>query len=304
MDDHSPGNREARPPQGGEPRRFISLVEQIHRQAQQRRPRTDDQGPHEAPLVAVTRRLVWATWLLVIVGFLSVGAAILQWAALRSADEKAGRQASTMQGQLDEMQTEQRPWVYMTDIKAVTSLTWEEGAAERPPTGIKGPSLNISFAFKNSGKTPALNVSFWGRLVIVPFTFRPDDPIIWNDVEQDIVDMCNDAMKSVSHPERFRFGIYTFGRTVFPNDPSNVPSYVVSMNRGEFEKYKLRNGDKVKIDLLSCVDYADSANYLGHVTGTIFFLEKKGSGFLFESGSVTAKEDISFETDLLPGFVK
>jgi hypothetical protein len=73
-----------------EPRRFKSLIAQLHREAQQRRAHTDDHAPYEAPLVRVTRWLVVATIALATAGFLGFGAAILQW--------------RTLSGQLTEMQ--------------------------------------------------------------------------------------------------------------------------------------------------------------------------------------------------------
>ena len=115
MDDHGPSGREDDPRRGREPLRFVSLVEQLHRQAQQRRPNADSQSPHEAPLVGVTRRLVRATWLLVVVGFLSFAAAIAQWLVLRSSDQNAADQVTAMRGQLDVAQKtlvmSQSPWL-------------------------------------------------------------------------------------------------------------------------------------------------------------------------------------------------
>jgi hypothetical protein len=103
VDDNPTPNQERDPRRGREPRRFVSLVEQFHRRADQRRPHANGERAHETPLVAVTRRLVRATWLLVVIGFLSVGAAGLQWLALRSTDEKTGKNLVAMREQLGVM---------------------------------------------------------------------------------------------------------------------------------------------------------------------------------------------------------
>lgn len=148
-----------------EPRRFVSLVEQLDREAQQRRLHANNEAAHEASLVAVTRWLVRATWLLVFVGFLAFGAAILQWRTLSSTDEKAGEnitalqeQARIIRDQLDEMKLERRPWIAVD--AHIGDIRWESD----------GVHIATKFDLTNTGKSPALRVSlnaelfpFYGR---------------------------------------------------------------------------------------------------------------------------------------------
>ncbi len=61
-----------------EPRRFKSLIAQLHREAQQRRSSTKSKRPEQTTLVGVTRWLVIWTAALVFVGICSLGAALLQ----------------------------------------------------------------------------------------------------------------------------------------------------------------------------------------------------------------------------------
>jgi hypothetical protein len=75
----------------------------------------------EAQLVAVTRRLVRATWLLVVVGFLSFGASVAQFFILRSSDQKTDKvisamqqQATIMEGQIAITEAQLRPRMSLT----------------------------------------------------------------------------------------------------------------------------------------------------------------------------------------------
>jgi len=70
-------------------------------EGEQHSPRAIDQAPHgEEPLVRATKRLVAATKVLAVVGALGFGAALLQWLALRSTDEKVSQEVTALQGQV------------------------------------------------------------------------------------------------------------------------------------------------------------------------------------------------------------
>jgi hypothetical protein len=129
--DHDTGQQQGRASHS-EPRRFVSLVEQLHRQVQQRRAEAHHEEPHEAPLVGVNRRLVIWTAALVFVGLCSLGASLLQWDAMR--------------GQLKELRIERRAWI-------------------APLTGQHQDALSVNQEFRltvnyqNPGKEPALDLA-------------------------------------------------------------------------------------------------------------------------------------------------
>lgn len=158
---------------GYEPRQFKSLVSELHRETQQRRPYTDDQAPREAPLVTVTRHLAIATIVLAVISFLGFVAAILQWRALIGADERASEtisalrdQGTTMRDQLAEMQNERRAWI------APVGLTFID------PNDTVYP-LRVRVSYRNIGQEPAKGVRSWvdgGVIGDVPLPA----PIYWD----------------------------------------------------------------------------------------------------------------------------
>jgi hypothetical protein len=73
--------------------------------------------------------------------------ATLQWITLN-------RQLTTMQGQLDEMQAEKRPWID-SKISLVDPILFTEWADH------KGINLRLNFELKNYGDVPAINTKIW-----------------------------------------------------------------------------------------------------------------------------------------------
>ena len=118
----------------------------------------------EAPLVQATRRLVYVTALLVIVGILSFGAAVLQWLTMRSADKKTDNTIHIMQGQLDEMRSEQRPWVHSMDMPVVTKFL---------SSGDGNIHVEMKIDMENVGRSPAQDAS--GRIFIKTGGLTVDD---------------------------------------------------------------------------------------------------------------------------------
>ena len=90
---------------------------------------------HESRKIAWERCRLWLDVAAVIV------AGLAAWFLLR--------QQNTMQGQLDEMQAEQRPWVTLAGPPEIISpLTF----------GPAGISIDLLFAFRNTGRYPAIGV--------------------------------------------------------------------------------------------------------------------------------------------------
>jgi len=87
-------------------------------------------------------------------------------------------QQNTMQGQLDEMRAEQRPWVFVSSITAATDLTWDKD----------GGYMEFNIFLKNSGHIPGTEVqihytTFPASLGVDPLeaqkaacAYRPEEP--------------------------------------------------------------------------------------------------------------------------------
>ena len=71
------------------------------------------------------------------VGVIAISAGISAWQAV-----VATHQQHIMQGQLDEMQSEQRPWISIDNIRVVTAMA-------------AGKDFYVRFQFKNYGNAPA-----------------------------------------------------------------------------------------------------------------------------------------------------
>jgi len=106
------------------------------------------------------------------------------------------RQQHTMQGQLDEMVAEQRPWVFFDNPAVASDLVFDDNGAR----------VYISFALKNTGHTPAVNVGMKTALV----------PVLPNDKKWFNSNICN---KYVVHPceEALAQSKANRGLVIFPN---------------------------------------------------------------------------------------
>ncbi len=234
MNDHGPSSREGKPRRGREPTRFVSLVEQLHRQAQQRRPQADNQAPHEAPLVGVTRRLVWATWLLVLVGFLSLGAAILQWLVLRKTDKNAAHQVEVMRGQLEEMQVEQRAWLY-----ADTFIGGRIGDGE------ENYYIPVTLYYHNTGHLPAL-------FIVSKLTARV---VVEGGLLSEKNEVCDEYReRPLKDTDR--------GQTTFPSQEHTGSTTNVDFKKADWTIAK--NG--IGVLVVGCVDYRYPGSKVHHQT--------------------------------------
>jgi hypothetical protein len=277
VDDQDSPDREGTPRRSREPLRFVSLVEQLHRQAQQRRPQADDHAPHEAPLVAVTRRLVRATWLLVVVGFLSVGAAILQWVALRSADDKVASIITSYQSIANSasaiLVATQRPWLAV-DIAIDSELSIND----------KEAVLTVHSTIRNTGHTPAMDVEIYPHL---------GNFFISREEQKTFCDNWRNIRKASPHTRG--------GVTIFPDEWSISTGYVVGVGKSSFTSSH-RNGKPFHMlmpHVYGCVIYNFAFDDTIHTTGFNYTIchKKADDGtascnpvFDIENGSVPKEE--------------
>jgi hypothetical protein len=103
------------------------------------------------------RRTATATVAIALFTAVTVIVGSLQWCALRSTDE-------AIRGQLAEMRTDQRPWVYNKEMPKVTKFAYL-------PDGNIHVEMTIDIV--NVGKAPAQDVS--GRILISAGTLAIND---------------------------------------------------------------------------------------------------------------------------------
>jgi hypothetical protein len=233
-------DRDARNQQGSprhrEPRQFVSFVGQLHRRIQQRRAEAHHEEPHEAPLVTVTRRLVRVTWGLVFVGFCSIGAALLQWNAMR--DQVTAFQNSIL--------IDQRPWVSIDLFEIAGPLSYDD----KDWTFGNRWHVLVKYRLKNYGKTPAAHVMFWTHMFPDVPHFQ-DQKGRWHGTF-----LGDDTMSACAYPEfATQFGIDS-GQLLFSGETTPIKYFESNGDEDRFKDMKYhRSRYKGIFELPICVTY-------------------------------------------------
>lgn len=94
------------------------------------------------------RRTANATWVIALFTAVTTVVGFAQWRALHHTDERIGQQVEAMGRVLTLMESDQRPWIKISDVKLVTPVTFK----------ASGGSAAISIEAINVGKSVALNV--------------------------------------------------------------------------------------------------------------------------------------------------
>lgn len=166
-------------------------------------------------------------------------------------------QRAVMQGQLDEMKAEQRPWVY-ADFKP-------GGAFYK--TQSNGIGIPVAFFFHNTGHLPALYVS----PDIEAYLSGEDDKIGSTTVRERQKRRCEQSLQQPNAPDQI-------GVTVFPGQ--NVPfSTAAGIGAAKIVALQQLWRDKLKkeMDILApwitgCIRYR-SPDGVSHQTGIAFTVE-------------------------------
>jgi hypothetical protein len=123
----------AQPPQSPKPFRLSRPIEYIKRYFEKRRAEKEKRTPTDRAAISTAR----ATWVIALLTIAMVGVGVLQYLIFHA--------------QLTEMQTEQRPWIVVDDIK----LREHDDFNRLEPFYPKVGEFNLSFLLKNVGKIPA-----------------------------------------------------------------------------------------------------------------------------------------------------
>jgi hypothetical protein len=170
------------------PAQCVSFIEKLKRHSKQEpSEQNNNNSKNEIDLAKHTRRLSWATWIIAGVGALSFFAALLQWSALRSTDDKIGEQVAALGRQLTLLETDQRPWVHVPVFSINEPIIHDA-------TGI---NITWSFTLINSGKSPAQHVGAGFVIYLGPTRF-----------DEAIKEACDKAEQAHAV------------LTIFPNDPT------------------------------------------------------------------------------------
>jgi hypothetical protein len=167
-----------------------------------------------------------------------------------------------MQGQLDEMKADQRPWV-SNDIEAASDLTFDDS----------GGILRFRYTLRNIGRSPAFNVNAWP--IILPST--PSRNILVTDPTRILKEHCIDVERKIKDLLQGDFFV-AWGSILYPGEhiiveevakydiPKTDPQHFLTMIPASGPLY-----------VISCIDYQSSIDGVHHQVGELYFLTANGS---------------------------
>jgi hypothetical protein len=179
---------------------------------------------------------------------LAIATVVLAGLTYRMAEDSSG-QLRAMQGQIDEMEAAQRPWV---DAHTTVSLplTYSPLMQSNP---APAPHIGLTFQFKNVGHSPAFHVGVWSILYRLPNKMSE---------LQYQAENCEPYRKS-------RHGS-TVGFTLFPGDEVRSET-MFSVNAGKEEAaFWESNRDDVALFVVGCIAYSGRHGGEIHLTPFIY----------------------------------
>src|SRR5216684_2572077 len=183
-----------------------------------------------------TRRVGQFTLFLAVVGLLT---AVIFW-----------RQLNVMQGQLDVMAADQRPWVSFEDFGIAGSLSFDDIGS----TGGKRWHVKVRYQLKNYGKTPAAHVAGWAHILPIVSHHQIEGKWHGTFVGDATLGACSWTELST------QISIDT-GQVLFPGVNYPPTGFKYSDANGvneDFVDAKVGDGDKVFL-LPICVTYTDAS---------------------------------------------
>ncbi|HEV2099181.1 MAG TPA: hypothetical protein VGR45_09675 [Stellaceae bacterium] len=229
-----------------EPQRFISLVEQLHRQIQQRHTDAHHEEPHEAPLVRETRRLYWVTGVLAFIGACSFGAALLQWDAMRG-------QLNAFQ---DSVALDQRPWIGLENLSIAGPLTYDAKGWEHG----KRWHITLTYRLKNYGKTPAAHVVFWMHMLPIVLHYQSGGKLHGTFIGDELNAAC-------TWPETSTEMSIDSGQLMFPGDEWPQKRLKLMETNTRLTKPKLPRPNTAAFFFYPCVLRIGPRSAISHFSG-------------------------------------
>jgi hypothetical protein len=175
-------------------------------------------------------------------------------------------QLDVMQGQLDAMEADQRPWIYLPGTEIASPLHID----------AKGAFVVLQFHPTNVGKTPGKFAFIEGSF----FALSPDGREIlksWKPCN----DLRNQSRSSLNH-----------GGTLFPNE-NRVLIHGFTLIPEEI--VRVRDGKAGSVMITGCIDYLFESGERHHQTRFIYELDRPTPGrpfapIKFELGDIPAAE--------------
>jgi hypothetical protein len=214
--------------------------------ANQRRKWTND-----APIFWVTLAGV-----IVVVAYTSVAA----WQAYLTRG-----QLGIMQGQLDIMGADQRPWVSIKQLSISSGLAYDDVGW---PNG-KRWHIKLTYTLKNYGKTPATHVIFWAHILPIVSHYRNADGVLHGSFIGD------DLNAACAFQEGMTEMATDSGQLMFPGDEWSPKTFEVEGDEKVFEEAKAAGGHYTGIfSIPVCVTYRSAYSdirglFLGEAETTI-----------------------------------
>jgi hypothetical protein len=200
----------------------------------------------------------------------------------------ANRQLNAMQGQLDVMKIDERPWV---SLQGPAIVTTQLNIVIDPPEN-RLIMLGLNFIIKNVGKNPARRVGIVLRIVNAF-----DAP----DLLSEQARICADALRPL------KAGAKYVEFTMFPGDQYTIPrlAFMQPEAINEAQKRRSKDGQTVILPrIIGCVDYQFLSDETHHQTGFIFDIWQKdpntiggpGKGIILEGGPIAASDlNVTFD---------
>jgi hypothetical protein len=199
-----------------------------------------------------------------------------------------------MQGQLNVMEVNQRPWVSL-NVELVSSLSYD---AQGWDAGVRWHGI-VRYQTNNVGKRPATDIGVFGE--IIPFTIShwkttrikngipKGAPIPGTDVEKEISNIC--SFSETMHES----GIGT-GALLFPQERPDWQFFGLNGNQAIFDLAKQPESEYGgNFLVVICVIYYSVSDTTPHRTGRAYDLFKTvGSERIDLSGETIPLGDIGF----------
>jgi hypothetical protein len=213
----------------------VRIFRALKRYENRRRSSKKSETPHqinERTMARWTRHVGVFTLALVLVGIVS---ALIFW-----------RQLAVMQGQLDAMATDQRPWVQIKPT-SIGPFSFAESLV----------NFQMTVVFVNTGKSPAINVRQWSEML-------PGSKNYFNE-QNDFCAIAETTQRDANNP------------TVFPNDSSTTQGLSFSVqgsNAGSFKILFQPSTTYVMPEIIGCVTYETTFDNKSHHTRFAFDIGK------------------------------
>lgn len=180
-----------------------------------------------------------------------------------------GKQLNAMQGQLDAMEVDQRPWVSVT-----TELNGPLAIRRKPTGELDGIIFSVKLLVKNVGRSPAMNLH-----LVADSSLGDNDPLIFQNIS------CENAKKN-NNP------ILT--STVFPGEtlPPFINSFSYDANSVDRAKTQLKGA--IRPVIYGCVTYTFPNRPEPHQTGFAIRLSAKDSVLDLANGSIPESDLMLF----------